>query len=77
MNQIDDLADMISYCESIDRHNEAGILRRYLNFLETTERLIAMEHYRLGELLKAIEWQSSGDYGPDAIDEAFKKLKPR
>jgi len=74
LDNLDDLRDMESYCRKLGKHEAADELYEYLLFLETVERRMAVQHKRIQNLCRAVEWEASGDIGIEGIDIAYRKL---
>lgn len=70
------VVDYRDECEDINQtcQEAADILQDHLDKTRAMMRTLRSRHATLEELIKAVEWQQSGDYGPDAIEYALKKL---
>lgn len=67
--------EMEEYARSIGKHDAADEILKYIEWLESTRRRIVVKGSRLGSLMRAIEWECSGDSGLDGIDYAMQKLE--
>lgn len=74
LNNLEDLRGLEQHCRGLGLHNEADEIYNYLLFCETIGRRMNQYSNRISPLLKAIEWEASGDWGDGHIKQAYKEM---
>lgn len=77
--QTEELFNRIGYLEEAEQYllengykDIAKDVRRLIEYLLSAENRISTLHEQLYEVLHAVEWHLSGDYGEDTAKEAFE-----
>lgn len=69
-----DVRDIESYLRTIGKHDAADEVLVFIKEVETHQRRLAVIGNRISPLLKATEWERSGDWGVEPIDNAYYDL---
>lgn len=56
------------------KHDAADEIQAYCLSLETAIRRLETQGKYLSDLMHAVEWWQSSDYGPERVDEAMSRL---
>lgn len=65
---------MVEHLENIGKHDAAREVMKYNLFLSAMRSRIETYGNWIQPLLKATEWEASGDSGMEAIDRAYDEL---
>lgn len=69
-----DLRRVEDYLRAINKQDAADEVLIYIREVETHQRRLAVIGKRIAPLLKATEWEASGDSDKDGIDYAYREL---
>lgn len=69
---LQDYKDIEAYARKLGKHDIADILYEYIQEVETYQRRLMIRGKVIAPLMRAIEWECSGDTGLDGIDYAME-----
>ena len=75
LNKRQDISDMVKALSDAGHIDAAAETETILLVLNHFEALMQARIDRLSPVWKAIEWKRSGDWGKDAVDEAFREYR--